>query len=68
MSFNKAILISLVLFLLGVCVQTLEVNSIQYANEPISPLAFVYAPLYVCGIGFIPLYSMFKYIKQKFKK
>lgn len=53
----KAVIVSILLFGMGVGFQTIE----HYTTlETISLWALLYIPLYIIGISFIPLYSIIK--------
>ena len=68
MTVNKALLIGLAIFLVGVIFQSIEINSSATSGMTISNWAFLYVPLYITGVGFVPLYGLFQYIKRKIKK
>ncbi len=67
MSLTKALIISALIFASGVGVQAIEINSPTY-NYEITSWGFLYVPLYLIGIGFIPLYGIVKRIITKLKK
>jgi hypothetical protein len=63
---KTGLIISATLFVLGIAVQAIEVNTLP--NVTVSNWAYLYVPLYISGLGFMPLYATFNKIKNKFKK
>jgi len=58
MTLTKITLISILLFLIGIGIQTLEVNNV------VNNTSFLYIPLYIISILTVPLYSLYHKIKK----
>lgn len=67
MSLKLGIIMSIVLFALGVLVQGIEINSATY-NYQTTWLSWIYVPLYVCGIGFMPISAFISKLIDKIRK